>query len=197
MPSQTNGVYELILRSTYYDEEIINRFHYVDVDARTGISEQIALAFDLQNTNQLVTLVNDEYTFDTIEVTELGSNNEIFVRNILNGVGSLAGLPVAPHITWTAKLSRTTRDTRNGSKRWSGLTESAMVDTGLTNNTLTAFQAVMDNLLVPLDILGINTDMAIVSRPQGQTQGPWNFSYVGSIQALNRITSQNTRKVYR
>lgn len=115
--------------------------------------------------------------------------------------GTQSGSIMPAFTAWGFKLSRSSRLSRNGSKRFAGVTESNVDNGNPIAGILTYLDGVADWMgqthvfdFGPGDVL--NIELAPVIPHYVPLSDTWVFNPITSV-AFTRVTSQNTRKVGR
>lgn len=191
-----SGVYEVKLRGRYMDKDILNVFHYFRGGGLNDGSPILALKWDTAILASLLAIASDQLTYTSIEVEPIFGGDIGTTRVLSNANGGVTGAILPPHFAIPFKYFRSEKATRNGSKRFSGVTES-MIDNGVfTPNFFIAMETAATALS------GTITDAAgdflpiILRRPDTEGFVNVTMSTVSDVAALNRVSTQNSRKNY-
>lgn len=183
---------------TYYGVECHNIFYY-RITNITGLGdagyEDMIDWFLAGVIAQVQGIQNVNYTYIRIELKNLSNGVDLVIRNITPGTrsGTVTGEGLPSYVTYGFKLNRESLVTRNGYKRFSGVSEGQG-----SGNAYTPPTANITNLTGELAadwIFGVvNTaEPVIVKRPILVPAGAYQYSSIGSA-SFRGIGSQNTRK---
>lgn len=195
MPDTGSGIYEVVLVQQYQSQEILNVFHYRSTTNADDLQNSCGLAFNVDILPTIAGLVSTGLTFVEIEVRNLTGN--LADVSVVPGVanGTVIGEQATSFVSIPFRYNRTTKETRNGGKRFAGAVEEALSFTGFTASFFTTMQTaalVLDNPIVN----AANTFNPIILRKPDLGLGIYRYNEVSSVQALNRSTSQNSRKAF-
>lgn len=155
-------LYEVVLQSTYFNQECINRFNYVSTGEPATVQGSFALAFALG----CVAGVDDQYPADTpfaamraiqgtayaynqIIVKAIYDNIDFYANPFISGTAgvSTGGDNMSPVNTYGLRTTRVRQDIGRGYKRFSGVVEAGTVAGGvIASDTLTALNALGEKL---------------------------------------------------
>lgn len=181
-----------------FGQQICNTFYYV-VGLWTGNSSlsDVANAFTTEVIVPLKTVQSSSLTWDTIQIDNITNGVEFYERAIdIQGDGQ--GSPALPsYVALTAKLGRSSKITRNGSKRIAGLKED-----DVSGNDVVLSQGEIDNIIGALEVSladgdpPANYEMSpvIVGRNSNGTYDLGRVNNVSSVQLNQFISTQNSRK---
>lgn len=195
MPTATTGIYELVLEQTYLGQIVTNVFHYLHTLGANDAQAACINAFedDVMAPISLVQSNNLDYT--NIRCANLtGFLADVNVVPTVTS-GTLGGFDAASFIAVPLRYARTTKDTRNGSKRLSGMLEENMEEQGWS----VSYIALMNTLATVLgtDIAFPGDIFAPIILKKPPAAGPtYTFNDVFAVQFLNRVSTQNTRKSF-
>lgn len=195
MPTTTVGLYEVVLEQSYFTSNVLNVFHYLSNTSDDDVQLLCATAFDEDVMAALAVVGNISLKFDNIRCVNL--TGTLADANITpsQADGDVVGAVVIDFVSSAFRYNRVTKDTRNGAKRFTGL-----VEENVTGGSFTvAYNVDLDALAVILgtDIstVGGVFSPVIVRKPVG-AGGVWTFNDVVSVQNLDRVTTQNSRKTF-
>lgn len=193
MPIMTQDLYEIKMRQTLLGQEMINLFYYADEDTGDPITiDQVGVTFrndvyDEIRKAQVTTVLGVDIT-----TRKVGGINEN-ILDVLGSDGERPGPTLNSFSAWGFKLNRQNIDTRNGSKRFGGLSE-----TDVEGNTpATLMETILDDVAASLAISLILNSGAIL-RPAIFRRGSfiddtW-FGTLVSNAIFRAVTSQVSRK---
>lgn len=195
MPTSTSGIYEVILEQTYQGQKLLNVFHYLNTLDTDDLQTECGTAFDEDVLASIANIQNNGVVYDTIRVANLtGTGADIFVDPSIS-VGVIAGFDAASFIGVPFRYNRTTKETRNGSKRFAGTTENVMLDDKFEATYFTTMQATAVVLETQISTVGGLFDPIILRKPAAA--GPtFTYNEVLGVSALNRQTTQSSRKSF-
>jgi hypothetical protein len=140
-----------------------------------------------------------------IEVEQLGSVSNFATAPQTGLIGTQPGSFQPPFVAAPFTLQRTTKETRNGRKRYVGLTEEVVTGDGWLASFETTLQALADALEAGLTTPGFTHELVIIGRRYDRTVDPpellpvsqWFYNPVSAVSFDARATTQNTRKIGR
>ena len=194
MGTTTTGLYEVVLEQTYFQENFKNVFHYLATLGQDDDQDLIADAFNTDVLPGISTFQSTDIVYDEIRVANLTGLLADFslVPTVPNGV--IIGDPMANFVAIPFRYVRTSKETRNGAKRFGGLTEGDAFGGGFTPTFFAAMQLQAPTLAGQISTTGIIAEPVILRKPD--VAGVWTYNDVSTVIALNRITSQNSRKPF-
>ncbi len=193
MPVIDTGLYKVTLKQTFAGQIIFNTFFYEETLGRDDEQDVCATAFDDDMIPAIRLIQSVNLTYD-----------EIMVDNV---TGNLAAVAIAPLLTaglvvgdnmnsFTAagfRLVRTTKDTRNGSKRIAGMVEQALVGNGFTASFLADLQTFAPSLAANISDIGA-IFKPVIARENVVIPVTWTVNEVAAGLASSIVTSQVSRK---
>ncbi len=194
MPTTDEGIYELVLEQTYGAEKLKNVFHYRHSLGSDDEQNNCADAFNEDVLPALKDLQNTLIAYTEVRVANLTGDlaDASHLPSFANGV--VAGDVMPSFTAFSYKYVRTSKDTRNGAKRFGGVIEENV--TG--NNWLPAFFTDMQlhesTLSGQIDVLGHIFVPIILRKPD--VAGLFTYNDVANVLAQNRVTTQNSRKAF-
>lgn len=195
MPQTGSGIYELVLQQTFQGEVCLNVFHYLSNINEDDNQSQLSLAFDGTTLPQIALTQSDGVTYNEIIVRNLTGTLADVTKVPTTVAGGVLGLWVTTFVAMPYRYNRIQKDTRDGSKRFTGVVEENIQTTQFTP----AFFILMQTLATFLDngiADGGKTFNPIILRKPELGVGIWQYSQVSSVTALNRTTSQSSRKIF-
>lgn len=197
MPLVSAGLYQLELQSTVGSVTGLNVFHYIAANFGNLLEQEIADAFRIATVPAFLPLVHTSVSFTQINVFNLTTLDAGYELPLVGQTGTLVGDPMPSNTACSFRLNRTTRETRNGSKRFGPMNEGAS-----NGNTFVAgyFTDMVNAAAVMIGGLTLSATTASLAIVRKQTTPlPWiNITYnpVSSITPLDRLTTQNSRKFF-
>lgn len=193
MPVASTGVYEVVLRQTYQTQPMVNVFHYIEDAGQENLQDELGVAWEASIVPALATIQNDTLKYTDVKVFNLsGGQAEATITPSL-AQGGVTGLDMAGYIAAPYRYNRLETTTRNGAKRFAGMVEENVqtdVPTAGYFTIMQSIEAILNNDFTTATGLFVNVILRKPANP-----GPtWNYSNVQSVRALNRITTQNSRK---
>jgi len=195
MPDSGAGIYEVVLKQTYLGVAVLNVFHYLDTALADDKQGSCGIAFNTDILTTISSLQSDQVTYDEILVRNLTGNlaDVVTVPGVSNG--ARVGDEGTTFLAIPFRYNRTTKETRNGGKRFAGALEEFMTTTGFVAAFFTDMQTAsltLDNQIVN----GGNTFSPIILKKPDLGLGIYTYNLVSNVTALNRTTSQNSRKAF-
>ncbi|KKK82038.1 hypothetical protein LCGC14_2807400 [marine sediment metagenome] len=195
MPTTNAGIYEIILEQEYFTSQIRNVFHYLSTIDLDDVQELCAQAFDEDVLQAIANLAGVNMSYNLIRCKNLTGNLADAVLDPSISAGVSVGAVVADFVAVSFLYARLTKDTRNGAKRFSALTEDNIAGGGFS----TAYQTVMDAsatvFFTNIQTVG-GIFQPIILRKPPDAMGVFTFNPLFAVQALNRVTTQNSRKTF-
>ena len=189
-------IYELTDRQTFGNREIVNRYHYRNVN-EAGTAEDLALAYVgdvLPFVTPLQTVNLNHFAINVINYDDPGDFIEYAID--IDGNSTSTGDDMPPFLACRFVLHRASRDVRNGSKRYAGLREQDVV----ADNVTAGYKGRMVNLADALE-LNITSpvtgefELVIYGAVTPNRPTPIVVGVTG-VSALFSVTTQNSRKFW-
>lgn len=191
-----SAIYEVLVRQSYFDQEVLNRFHYISDDVvpvptASVLAESIG-ANSLSGGNftdttlmgKLQDMQNALLSYLEVQVLNLYSDTDFFTvayNPAPVGVGT-GGDAMSPAAAYGAVSNRVTRSIRRGHKRFAGLVEEAVGAGGvLTSGGLTA----LSNLC------------AVMTANSVVTIGLDTWTFQPAVLAFQEYTTPRGHKAYK
>jgi hypothetical protein len=195
MPTTNVGIYEIILEQEYFTSQIRNVFHYLSTTDQDDQQDLCAQAFDEDMLQSIADLANTNLVYDLIRCKNLSGNlaDAIVDPSVANGIQ--VGAIVADFVAVSFLYARQTKDTRNGFKRFSALIEENVLGGGFTVPFLGTMNASADIFETNISTVG-GIFQPIILRKPADGMGVFTFNTLNAVQALNRVTTQNSRKTF-
>lgn len=195
MPDTGAGLYEVVLEQTYRSQRCLNVFHYKSNVNEDDIQAQCAAAFNADTLPDIALIQPTSVTYDTITVRNITGTlaDEIIVPS--TATGTLSGTGMTQFVSIPFRYNRLTKDTRDGAKRFVGVLE----ENALADGFEAAFFALMQTLALALDNDISNagkTFAPVILRKPSLGAGVWRYNPITGVIALDRQTSQNSRKSF-
>lgn len=195
MPTAQAGIYELILEMTYKNQFIINIFHFRSTTGDDDEQESLADVWDTDVLPAIADVQNTIVTYDNIRTANL--TGELADFNLLPTTtdGVVAGATMTPFLSAPFRYNRTTKDTRNGAKRFTGMVEENCTGVGFE----AAFLLVLQDLATALGTTLVGVAGAyepiILTKPGEGDPLTFTYNQVANVTAIDQQTTQNSRKV--
>lgn len=193
MPLATTNITEIVNVQTYLGETCLNRYFY----QQTSVATPFFLAlFNDFYTKVILPLANAQTTAVTHTEVVIRVVNNLAVpeaRFVLSQAGQVVDNPMPSLTAVNFKLNRSTKETRNGSKRYCGLGEAQVTDNSLNAGGITTW-ATMEAPLATALTDGVDTFNPCMFRPDYPVVGQDTYNLVSSATLSSVITSQRSRK---
>jgi hypothetical protein len=192
---------QLVDNQTYLGQQILNVYYYRVTPALGITGNYLELLNDYWEDNVLppiCAIQNDGLSHVSREWRNLSNNVDLFTAsNVIPGTNAEPGTAQEPSFVSAGFiLRRESLVTRNGYKRFAGLSENL-----ISGNTWVGGATLLNNIATALagDLnIGIisSAEPVIVKRPIDPPVGVYQYSSIGSA-AFRSIGTQNTRKAGR
>lgn len=183
-------------------EGFLNVYWYIQLTGVTALALDVANAFNAKFSVPRRATANTGWQSVLTEADQVNSLSN-FAAIAGYGAGTLSdGSQLAPQfVASSIRLLRTTKETRSGWKRYMGLTELAIQGATLAPAYLALMQTLAINVGGTLTV-GLNTLFPVIVAktyspgPPRELNPPelWLYNLVSAAQAVDRTTTQNTRK---
>lgn len=192
MPTTTSGLYELVLEQTYGSEQVKNVFHYLHTLGNDDKQLECANAFDEDALAAISTVSNTLIAYTEIKVANLTGQlaDASIVPTTPNGIRP--GVIGPSFLSCPYRYIRTSKETRNGSKRFGGMTEDDITGNNFTPTYFIIMQALESVLAGQIDVVGDIFEPVILRKPD--ILGVWLYNELANVIAVDRVTTQNSRK---
>ena len=140
-------------------------------------------------------IVSANLTFDSIRCINITGDLADEVITPSQADGDVVGADLNPFTSVSWRYNRATKDTRNGSKRYAGMVEENVVGEVFTAAYQTACNGHAGLLGADITTVGGIFNPIIIGK-ETVTPGLWNYNTLSSVQFLNRVTSQISRKSF-
>lgn len=195
MPDTGSGLYEVVLKQTYFGSTCFNIFHYLSNVNEDDIQAQCAAAFNADVMPDIATIQGDDVIYDEILVRNITGDLADATATPVPAEGDLIGTPMTQFVAIPFRYNRLTKDTRDGAKRFVGALEENAKTTGWETAFFTIMQTLAGNLDNTISNAGKTFQPVIVRKP-GLGLGIFTYNPISSVTALQRQTSQSSRKVF-
>jgi len=190
----SDGVYSLKLNYNMFGEDMLNVFHYFQGGGLNSNADLLAQGFatqilpailDITPSDVFYTSIVAEPVFDLLPEFTLALNNQ-------QGLRTGSSLPTFSALSF--RYLRAEKATRNGSKRFPGPVEQDMDDGQLTGTFFNIMLATATTLGTPINDGGGDFEPVILRKPDQINPPNGTMSTISGVEALDRITTQNSRK---
>ncbi|AXH78639.1 MAG: hypothetical protein [Circular genetic element sp.] len=192
------GLYKLDLFQTYMGEQILNTFWYRHASDDNTKALELAIEFDTDIMPTLAVIQNADLSYDDICVTPIFGTGVEVNKTPAISTGADVGASMPTFMCASIRLNRSTNELRNGWKRFAGLIESQVNAASFTSGYLAELTTLANDLAADLND-GVEVFTPQIVRKPMSTKAKndfWEAIDVGSATALNRPTTQNTRKTF-
>ena len=193
MPIIQDGLYKVTLHQEYSAQAVQNVFFYEHTLASDDQQEECAEAFDDDVLADLALIQNVGISYISIRVANVTGTLADFVRNPTTTVGIRAGQSLNSFTAASFRLNRTTKETRNGHKRFAGMLE----EDAFGQNWIAAYQTVLETfapfLGAQISVVGALFN-PVIARQDLITPENWTVNPVASVLHSSQVASQISRK---
>ena len=193
MPIITQGLYKVILEQTYSAQTLLNTFFYLQSLGADDEQDLCAQAFDEDILPVLKDIQHSSLGYDNIRVVNVTGTLADFNRTPVTTDGVLTGVAVNSFTAVGIRLNRTTKETRNGQKRFAGQSEEVLNNQSFTAGYLTNVELVSDALVADISTVG-GIFEPVIARQSKIDPLDWIINPVASGTVNDFVTSQVSRK---
>lgn len=195
MPNAQGGLYTAMMVSEYNGSVLRNVFWYRHLNGLDGLSQVLADNFAFLVTIPWRDFVTVEVTLVGIDVDNLGTVFPTATAPIAQD-GTNLGPTEPDFVAAQCRLRRSTKETRDGFKRVSGVPSAGVTSGSLTGTTFTQWQTLCSAFDQNIsDDSGSFFEPIIANRKSlAALPGPYTYTNVVGVNSRARVTSQNTRK---
>lgn len=193
MPVITTGLYKVILEQTFSAQVIINTFWFEHTLGDDDDQELCATAFDEDLVAVIAGITNPSLSYVAIRAQNVTGDLADFVLTPTVTAGTLAGLAMNSFTAAGIRLNRTTKETRNGQKRFCGMSEEFALSQVWTAGFITNLEFLAGKLADQISTVGAIFN-PVIARQDPITPTNWIVNAVASATVNADITSQISRK---
>lgn len=193
MPTTAVGLYELLLEQDFGGEKVLNVFHYLSNTSDDDEQDLCATAFDEDIMAALAAIQSSLVTYEFIRVKNITGTLADSVLTPSQTDGDVVGANMTGALAVSFRYNRVSKDTRNGSKRFVGLIEENVTASTFIPAYITDLDALAVLLGTDISTVGGVFAPVIVRKPPDGA-GVYTYNTVANVVALNRVTTQNSRK---
>jgi len=195
MPIATNGIYELRFRTQRAGQDLYNVFHFLDTTGLDTHAQDLADTWKIAKTAFIRDLLSSAVTFtDILCFSVFGTGIEVTVPYTGGETGNRVGESMPSYVATSLKYQRSSRETGSGWKRFGPMTEPDV----LGDFFEAVYLSFMDNAAAALEgaVVGASaTYEPIIFRAANTAKDPLpRYQLISSVNALNRVTTQTSRK---
>lgn len=198
MPQISDDLYQVILSQSIGNNTMQNVFWYVDMSSGTGSAIGVWNAFDSDIMPILAPRQHSNVNYDSLTVIPVFDDGLEYTAVPSTTAGTQVGTPLPAFMVASIRLARSSRELRSGWKRFSGITEDIVSSPGFTTTYMTGLQTLADALAGDIDNAGPTYRPHIVRKPMTTKaqEAFYRAIPVSAGVALDRVTSQNSRKTF-
>lgn len=189
----TEGLYKIILEQTYSAQTLLNVFWFVNSLGSDDEQDKAAEAFDETILPILKAAQATSLTYTSIRAVNVTGDLADFVLTPTTLAGTSVGDPVNTFTAAGIRLNRTTKETRNGQKRFAGMVEQRMENQAWDAAFLVVLGDVADALVADISTVG-GIFEPVIARQDPITPTNWFANPVASATVNAFVTSQVSRK---
>ena len=189
----TAGLYKVTLHQEFSAQAVQNVFFYEHTLASDDEQEECATAFDEDLLPALKLIQSVDISYVTIRAANVTGTLADFIKEPATLTGVLTGSALNSFTAASIRLNRTTKETRNGQKRFAGMTE----ENAFGQNWTASYSALLDTFAIVL-ASQISTVGAIfnpvIARQDPITPANWTVNPIAGASASGQVSSQTSRK---
>jgi len=189
------GLYEVVLEQAFFGQVILNVFHYLSNTSDDDVQELCATAFDEDVLLAVSNIQSTNIVYKTVRANNL--TGVLADATVIPSIstGAIVGTVVADFVACAFRYNRVEKATRNGSKRFGGMTEEVLEGGGFTAAYDTTAIATAVVLGTDISTVGGVFTPVILRKPDDGF-GNWTYNTIQNVQYLDRVTTQNSRKKF-
>ena len=193
MPVPTGGLLKVRLQYNSVGQACENVFYYWNsLNVEPASFAGLIADFNLKVVDKLALIQSTDVTYNFVVMSTVLGTLPDFPGVPTQADGDLLGERSTSFQACQFRLNRTTKDTRNGAKRFAGLTEDFMAGNFVTSAYETLMETFAPQLALPL--VSTNTYDPVIFSPVKPTRPTLFVNLVDSVSAITLITSQRSRK---
>ena len=194
MPTATAGIYQVVLEQNYGSETLKNVWHYLHSVGDDDEQSDCAQAFDDDMMFTIAAITNTSLSFNEIRVANLTGLLADAVLVPSESEGNIVGSLAPSFVAASYRYVRTSKETRNGAKRFCGMVEENLNGNDFTSAYFTTLQSAETTFASTLTGATGVYEPIILRKPD--IGGVWLYNEVATVIALNRVTTQTSRKFF-
>lgn len=200
------SLFEIRDEQAWAGQVVLNRYYYLvpPTVVFTPSWSSVAAAFDDLILQNLVALQDNSLFHQQLVVTQINAIDNFGVYVPTNDQGLLVESQMPNYTSVGIQLTRSTRETRSGRKRFGGLTEEQVDGNVLTSSAQTNWDTfaglLADTLVVPV---GDDPEPVIIGNIYDTDTGEllpvqaWTYNFLAGAVVQQFLTTQNSRKIGR
>lgn len=187
-------IYELTHDQRLLGQQVINRYHFENTDI-AGDAEDLAEAFNLDVLPFVQAAQHQDVTYVRLVIVNYDDPTDFVEFDLTGQGGGRTTSPVMPsHICGQLVLRRSSREIRNGFKRYAGVTEADVTANSLTQAYQDLLSDIATALINPIDnIAGAIFRLRLYGGVTQNRAAPIVVP-IASISVDATVTTQNSRK---
>lgn len=185
-------IYQILDKQTLLGQEVLNVYYYKS-DGGSGLqAEDLGDAFIDQMLPDIVAMQSNELVHTEIQVNCVTNLDDFHIHPLVTGnIGEFTQSVNDPFGAYGFELIRSTRATRNGSKRIGGVPDTVVTDGVISSGAITLADTLATTMGGNLIAGGADFTPQIRHKKRTDTE----FTYFDAAGAIyKRYTTQNTRK---
>lgn len=197
MPSASSHIYRIVLNWVVGTQNMSSVWHYRGVSPVPPDPTQILVdEFEAIVLGPVQNVTHENANFVSITGENLTATTPVVVSTLSGKVGQRSGARTSGNVAVSFKYNRASRDIRSGWKRFGPLSEDdTFGDTFIAAYT-TICQATALVLEQDLTIGGDVYQPIVIRKPTAFPAASITYVNVASVEHLDRVTTQNSRKAF-
>lgn len=198
MPTALGGLYRVTLVQSVENQEVLNVHYYLNTAGDDTLAQDLFNGFDAQLMALYAAAQHTAVLYSNLKVEPVFGIGLPFEGTPSQADGDVVGTRMAAFNAASIRLLRSTTDVRSGWKRITGITE----ENTNTNSFTAAYLTILQNLATAMAdsiLFGGNTFNPVIAQPPFTTKAQlstWQYTVVREGVAVNRPTTQNSRKTW-
>lgn len=195
MPIATEHIYRIVQKYDRLGQELTNVFHYRAVSPTPPDPTSVLVAEFIATVLPRITALAST----SVEFTEVVGENLMALTPIVNTpltatFGLRTGTTMPTFVAASFRYNRATRELRSGWKRIGPMTEEDVIGTEFEAIYITQMDLSATTFGTDLNIGGDLYEPVVIKKPTAFPAASITYVNVTSVTALNRVTTQNSRK---
>lgn len=189
----TEGLYQIILEQSYGGQTVLNRFWYENTLGSDDEQDKAAEAFDEDVLPGLSLIQNTGVSYVKITAKNVTGDLADHVMTPTTTAGTLVGNHLPSFIAASYRLHRTTKETRNGGKRFCGAREEDVAAQLWIAAYFSALGTFAGVLIADISVVG-GIFSPVIGRFNPLTPTQWTSNPIATASASQIVSSQVSRK---
>lgn len=193
MPERTAGIYKITLEQDYFSQRVINTFFYEHTSLEDDLQLFCMNAFEEDVLPEIAAIQDETLTYFSLRCANVTGLLADVAKLPSPAQGDRTLVPINSFTAAGIRLNRTTKETRNGYKRFAGMGEED-TDGNTWTSTYTLLLIALAEVLDDIISIGVSSFYPVVAKEKPLVPGTWITNRIASCTVNPFITSQVSRK---